>query len=72
MTTTDPAVAAARDLLLGEHAGEQVADAAQLAAALLRLLQDPARRNAMGDAGRRAVVANRGALQKLLVLLDRV
>lgn len=62
---------AARDLLLGENAAEQVADAGQLAAALLRLLQDPAGRDAMGDAGRRAVVANRGALQKLLTLLER-
>jgi 3-deoxy-D-manno-octulosonic-acid transferase len=62
---------AARDLLLGENAAEQVADGAELASALLRLLQDAARRNAMGDAGRRAVVANRGALQKLLTLLER-
>ncbi|MDM4771633.1 lipid IV(A) 3-deoxy-D-manno-octulosonic acid transferase [Solimonas sp. SE-A11] len=62
---------AARDLLLGEQAAEQVADATQLAAALTRLLRDPAQRSAMGEAGRRAVAANRGALQKLLELLDR-
>jgi 3-deoxy-D-manno-octulosonic-acid transferase len=63
---------AARDLLLGENAAGQVADAAELAAALARLLRDPAQRSAMGEAGRRAVAANRGALQKLLGLLDRV
>ncbi|HSW13363.1 MAG TPA: 3-deoxy-D-manno-octulosonic acid transferase, partial [Solimonas sp.] len=61
---------AARDLLLVEQAAEQLADAAQLAPALQRLLGDAPRRAAMGAAGRRAIEANRGALQKLLAMLE--
>ena len=60
---------AARDLLLGAGAAEQVADAAALAQALVELLRDPARAQAMGRAGLAAVAANRGALQRLLALL---
>jgi 3-deoxy-D-manno-octulosonic-acid transferase len=60
---------AARDLLLGAQAAVQVADAAELAAELEALLREPARRAAMGEAGRLAVEANRGALQRLLALL---
>ncbi|AXQ31416.1 3-deoxy-D-manno-octulosonic acid transferase [Solimonas sp. K1W22B-7] len=62
---------AARDLLLDEHAAEQVIDAGQLVDALARLLCDDVLRGTMGEAGRHAVAANRGALQKLLALLDR-
>jgi 3-deoxy-D-manno-octulosonic-acid transferase len=61
---------AARDLLLEAQAALQVADAEGLAAQLAALLGDPARRAAMGAAGREAVAANRGALQRLLALLD--
>ena len=61
---------AARDLLLEAQAALQVADAAGLAAQLAALLGDPARRTTMGAAGRAAVAANRGALQRLLALLD--
>jgi len=61
---------AARDLLLEAQAALQVADAAGLAAQLAALLGDPERRAAMGVAGREAVAANRGALQRLLALLD--
>jgi 3-deoxy-D-manno-octulosonic-acid transferase len=62
---------AARDLLLQAGAAEQIADADALAAAIQRLLQDPTTRQRMGEAGRTAVAANRGALQRLLALLDR-
>lgn len=61
---------AARDLLLEARAALQVSDADALAAQLAVLLGDPARRAAMGAAGRDAVEANRGALQRLLALLD--
>jgi 3-deoxy-D-manno-octulosonic-acid transferase len=61
---------AARDLLLEAQAALQVADADALTVQLAALLGDPARRAAMGAAGREAVAANRGALQRLLALLD--
>ena len=59
----------ARDLLLEVGAAEQVANDAKLAYAVLELMRDPARARAMGQQGQKAVAANRGALNKLLVLL---
>ena len=59
----------ARDLLLEVVAAEQVANDAKLAYAVLSLFRDPARAKTMGEAGQKAVAANRGALNKLLVLL---
>ena len=61
---------AARDLLLGSDAALEVGDAGQLAATLLTLFGDAAQRARMGQAGKEAVEANRGALRKLLALLD--
>ncbi|MDR3416879.1 MAG: lipid IV(A) 3-deoxy-D-manno-octulosonic acid transferase [Nevskia sp.] len=61
---------AARDLLLERGAGVQLADAAALAPALQALFGEPAQRTRMGEAGRAAVAANRGALDRLLRLLD--
>jgi 3-deoxy-D-manno-octulosonic-acid transferase len=49
-----------------------VHDAAELAAALARLLADPQARAAQGAAGRAAIDANRGALERLLGLIDRL
>jgi 3-deoxy-D-manno-octulosonic-acid transferase len=49
-----------------------VHDAAELAAALSRLLADPQARAAQGAAGRAAIEANRGALERLLGLIDRL
>jgi 3-deoxy-D-manno-octulosonic-acid transferase len=49
-----------------------VHDAAELAAALARLLADPQARADQGAAGRAAIEANRGALERLLVLIDRL
>ncbi len=61
---------AARDLLLGCDAAQVVGDAGQLASALVTLFGDAAQRAQMGLAGKAAVEANRGALRKLLALLD--
>jgi 3-deoxy-D-manno-octulosonic-acid transferase len=61
---------AARDLLLETNAAEQVSDDVKLAYAVLALMRDPARAQAMGLAGQQAVAANRGALSKLLALID--
>ena len=60
---------AARDLLLERQAAIGIADAAELAPVLAALFDDGARRAAMGAAGKAAVEANRGALQRLLQLL---
>lgn len=60
---------AARDLLLSRGAALQVG-ADQLAAQIAVLLGDRCRREEMGEAGRIAVEANRGALRKLRALLD--
>ena len=59
---------AARDLLL-QHDAAQAVDAAGLALVLRDLFGNPGRRNTMGAAGKAAVEANRGALEKLLRLL---
>lgn len=58
------------DLLIAQGAVEIVNSGAQLAPAVLRLLADPAERARRGALGRTAVEANRGALRKLLALLD--
>ena len=60
---------AARDLLLDARAALQV-DAGALAGTVAALLADAPRRAALGDAGRAVVAANRGALQRLLQLLQ--
>lgn len=60
---------AARDLLLERQSAIAVADAAELARQLGLLFGDAARRARMGEAGRAAVEANRGALKRLLSLL---
>ena len=60
---------AARDLLLQHQAAAAIGDAGGLAAELIALFGDAARRARMGQAGQAAVEANRGALRKLLQLL---
>jgi 3-deoxy-D-manno-octulosonic-acid transferase len=62
----------ARDLLLGAGAAQAVADAAGLADAIAALWREPARAQRMGEAGRAAVAQNRGALPRLLAILDRL
>lgn len=60
---------AARDLLLDAQAAIEIS-ADTLAPQLRALFDDPARRAQLGSAGRAVVAANRGALQRLLGLLD--
>ncbi len=60
----------ARELLLGVSAAREVSDPAALANAVLGLLADEPMRRRMGEAGRAAVDANRGALDRILTLLS--
>lgn len=60
----------ARDLLLAAKAAEEITSPESLATALARLLSDSSMRQQMGEAGQRAVNANRGALQRLLMALE--
>ncbi len=57
-------------LLLEAGAARKVADTAELAATVAGLLGDPARRAAMGAAGKAVLDANRGALDRLLALVE--
>jgi 3-deoxy-D-manno-octulosonic-acid transferase len=57
-------------LLIARGAAEVVSDAATLAERLDALLAQPALRQRMGAAGREAVEDNRGALDKLLELIE--
>ncbi|MEK6806688.1 MAG: lipid IV(A) 3-deoxy-D-manno-octulosonic acid transferase [Pseudomonadota bacterium] len=56
--------------LLTEAGAGQESDVEDLSGDVLRLLNDPATCSRMGEAGRKAVEANRGALARLLKLLD--
>lgn len=60
----------ARELLLERGAAVQIEDQSALAAAIRRLLDDSALRHRMGEAGRQAIAANRGALGRLLQFID--
>lgn len=51
---------------------DQVADADLLADAVIELLEDPARRAAMGSRARELVKANRGAVERMLAEVDHV
>lgn len=62
---------AARELLLQEQAAMEIADAGQLASSVTELLSHAGRARAMGDAGRKAIAANRGALERLTKILER-
>ena len=57
-------------LLIARGAAEVVHDGAQLGARVSALLADPAERERMGAAGRASVESNRGALEKLLALIE--
>ena len=61
---------AARELLLQENAATEITQASQLAAVVAALLSDVERSRAMGDAGQKAVAANRGALERLMKILQ--
>lgn len=60
---------AARELLLERNAAIEIADADALAAAVIVLLTNSAKAQTMGESGRAAVAANRGALERLLKLI---
>lgn len=65
---------AARELLLGAEVAREVSDAQSLAEALRDWLPNPANQaacEARRQRARTAIAANRGALQKLLALLER-
>jgi 3-deoxy-D-manno-octulosonic-acid transferase len=57
-------------LLIARGAAEVVRDAASLRARVSELLADPAQRAHMGAQGRACVDGNRGALAKLLALIE--
>ena len=57
-------------LLIARAAAEVVRDAAELATRVSALLGDAAARERMGAAGRASVDSNRGALEKLLALIE--
>jgi 3-deoxy-D-manno-octulosonic-acid transferase len=70
---TGPHYSSSRDialLLLEQGAALQVADARDLAAALRRLLFNPAERQRMGAVGKQIVEANRGSVARLLALIE--
>ena len=62
--------AGARELLLGCDAAVEVSSASALAGEVAQLLGDAHRREGMGRHGRVAVAGNRGALQRLVSMLD--
>jgi len=57
-------------LLIQQGAALQVADARELAAAVIRLLADPAERRRMGTIGRHIVESNRGSVARLLEFIE--
>ncbi len=57
-------------LLIGSGAAQVIGDGAQLGARVTALLGDPQERARIGALGRAAVEANRGALAKLLSLIE--
>ena len=59
-------------LTLERDAGRQVQDGAQLLQALVDYLGNPERRDRAGEAGRKLVEENRGALERTMRLLDPV
>ena len=62
----------AAERVLEAGAGIRVADAEELAAAVVAALDDPEAWRARGEAGRSALEAHRGATSRSLALLDRV
>lgn len=61
---------AARALLLERDAAIEVEDAARLAEELAVLIAGPERRRVMGEHGASAVAGNRGALKRLMVIIE--
>ncbi|HEU0197567.1 MAG TPA: lipid IV(A) 3-deoxy-D-manno-octulosonic acid transferase [Nevskiaceae bacterium] len=61
---------AARTLLTGCDAGHPISDAEELAQAICARFENPTLRQRMGRAAESAVANNRGALQRLLSIID--
>jgi len=61
-----------RELFLGQQAAVQVAGVNELVELLLRWLTDASERSRVGENGHRLVQRNRGALGRLLVLVERL
>ena len=59
-------------LTVERGAGVQVANLHQLETVVTDLLEDPNRRFEMGEAGKRMVAENRGALEKTLALIEKL
>jgi 3-deoxy-D-manno-octulosonic-acid transferase len=57
-------------LLLSRGAALQVESAEDLAAVLVRLLDDPKMRERLGAIGKEIVAANRGSVARLLALIE--
>lgn len=57
-------------MLVSVGAAKQIQDSADLAGRLTELLQDANLRHAMGEQGKRLVEANRGALERLLEIIE--
>ena len=62
----------AADLLLARGGARRVADAAELAAAVVEALRDPAAAAARGERARDALAPHRGATARTTALLERV
>ncbi|HVH04880.1 MAG TPA: glycosyltransferase N-terminal domain-containing protein [Myxococcota bacterium] len=62
----------AADLLLARGGARRVADAAELAAAVVEALRDPAAAAARGERARDALAPHRGATARTIALLERV
>ena len=57
--------------MLGVGAAVQAASREEIADVVAALLEDPARREEMGARGARVVADNRGALERLMALLEK-
>jgi 3-deoxy-D-manno-octulosonic-acid transferase len=58
------------DMFIARHACTIVNDSTELAAAVALLLSDPAAAARMGDAGRDILERNRGALARLMAMIE--
>ncbi len=59
------------DLVLSKGAGVQVLDSDELSDVVIKLIQDPVIRDQYGTEGKKLVEENKGALEKILVMVRR-
>ncbi len=60
------------DLVLAKGAGIQVMDSDELCEVIVKLLNDPVIRDQYGSEGRELIEANKGALDKICAMVDKV